>query len=94
MQKAMAAVMKAGANVTDLKDAAVFASAVESLSRTVKNIVSIERQAFSLDSDPGTDTNREAERYARMSITERAARIALILEKARKKAEEDEELST
>lgn len=93
MQQAMAVVLKAGANVTDLKDAALFASAVESLSRTVKNVVSIERQAFSLDDNPADRVDHEAERYARMSMTERAARIALIFEKARKRAEEDGETS-
>lgn len=87
MQQAMTAVLNAGANVTELKDAALFASAVECLSRTVKNIVSIERQAFRLDDDPAERVNAETERYARMSMTERAARINLIMEKARRNAE-------
>jgi hypothetical protein len=47
-----------------------------------------EREAFKLDDDPVDKVDHEAERYARMSMTERAARIALIMEKARKKAEE------
>jgi hypothetical protein len=40
------------ASVTAIREAAAFASAVESLSRTAKNAIEIERKAFSLDEVP------------------------------------------
>ncbi|MCK9214157.1 MAG: hypothetical protein WBI05_11050 [Rhodoferax sp.] len=63
-------------------------ASVKSLAETFTKLQAAERVAFSLDDDPADKVDHEAERYARMSMTERAARIALIFEKARKKAEE------
>jgi hypothetical protein len=52
MAEARVAVLKCGASVVDMREAAAFASAVESLSRTVKNAIEIERKAFGLDEAP------------------------------------------
>ena len=62
-------------------------ASVKSLAETFTKLQTAERVAFSLDDNPAEKVDHEAERYARMSITERAARLALIFEKARKKAE-------
>jgi hypothetical protein len=63
-------------------------ASVKSLAETFTKLQAAERVAFRLDDDPAEKVDHEAERYARMSMTERAARLALIMEKARKKAEE------
>lgn len=55
MNEAMSVVMACGRSVVDMREAAVFASAVESLSRTAKNCVEIERKAYQLDATEGKD---------------------------------------
>jgi len=60
---------------------------VKSLAETFTKLQAAERVAFSLDDNPAEKVDPEAERYARMSMTERAARINLIMEKARRNAE-------
>lgn len=69
-------------------DFSTHVASVKSLVETFTKLQTAERVAFSLDDNPADKVDHEAERYARMSMTERAARIALIMEKARKKAEE------
>ena len=62
-------------------------ASVKSLAETFTKLQAAERVAFSLDDDPADKVDHEAERYARMSMTERAARIALIFEKCGRRAE-------
>lgn len=62
-------------------------ASVKSLAETFTKLQTAERVAFSLDDNPADKVDHEAERYARMTMTERAARIALIVEKARRNAE-------
>lgn len=65
MDKAMATVLKCGAEIKGIREAAVFASAVESLSRTAKNAADMERKAFRLDDDkpPPTGPTEFVVRY-------------------------------
>lgn len=49
MEAARAKVLAMGDSVADIREAATLASAVESLSRTAKNVIEIERVAFRLD---------------------------------------------
>lgn len=51
MEAARAAVLACGASVTRMGDAATFAAAVESLGRTTKIAIEIERKAFRLDEE-------------------------------------------
>ena len=51
MEAARVAVLACGASVTRISDAATFAAAVESLGRTTKIAIDIERKAFRLDEE-------------------------------------------
>lgn len=79
MEAARSAVMAHGAAVVDMKEAATFASAVESLSRTAKNMIEIERRAFGLDDDVAEDDLAATSRF---SDVDRAVRLANLLAKA------------
>lgn len=53
MDAARAKLLALGDAVADIREAATFASAVESLSRTAKNVIDIERTAFGLNDSDG-----------------------------------------
>jgi hypothetical protein len=59
MDAARAKLVALGDSVADIREAATFASAVESLSRTAKNVIEIERTAFGLD-DPNKPPEKPA----------------------------------
>jgi len=58
--KAKAKVLELGDSVSDVREAGVFAGAVESLSRSAKNLIEIERKAFGLDDEPEKDKDKDA----------------------------------
>lgn len=83
MELAQAAVLSHGKSIKDIREAAVFAGAVESLSRTAKNVIEIERKAFNLDDD--TPPEDETTTAARMSDTELAVRMHFLIDQAKQR---------
>lgn len=67
MERAQAVVLEHGGAITDIREAATFASAVESLSRTAKNVIEIERKAFNLDEAPPPDDDKDSAIVADLS---------------------------
>ena len=49
MEQARATVLALGASAADIREAAMFATAVESLTRTTKTVIELERKSFGID---------------------------------------------
>lgn len=57
-EDALATVAAMASSVADVKEAAVLVSAIESASRTLKNVIEGERKAFGIKDDDGGDDHR------------------------------------
>ena len=75
MEAARVAVLACGASVTRMSDAATFAAAVESLGRSTKIAIDIERKAFRLDEEQPQKADEED---AAVSISQLLARFELV----------------